>query len=340
MPCARIERGCRSLRIMTGSGVTRTVALMTPTYRGDLARFALLCDSIDRFVSGYERHYVIVNDDDLPFFARFETSRRTVLPSSRFLPSWLRLLPPFVSRKGRRTWWSFRSGPLHGWHIQQLLKISGALQLPHQRYCIVDSDNVFFRPFDAAAYAGTDQIPLYVDRQAIRAEAPLHAVWIRNCDRLLGARTTTAFPADDYIGNVIVWDKSTLQDMTATIEAATGTSWAVALCKARSFSEYIIYGYFASHSPIHRATHRPTTQSLATSYWDGDQLDARALIAMIDKSPAEAVALCVESFSSTPVSLIRDVVGLSDTGKPTQLQSSIPASAQGTNIAATVPGAV
>jgi hypothetical protein len=311
---------------MTESGVLKNVALMTPTYRGDLERFELLCESIDRFVSGYELHYVIVNDDDLPFFARFGNSRRIVLPSSRFLPPWLRALPPFVSRKGRRTWWSFRSGPLHGWHIQQLLKISGILQLPHQRFCIVDSDNVFFRPFDVAAYAGADIIPLYVDRQAIRAEAPLHAVWIRNSDRLLGA-SPTAFPADDYIGNGLVWDKSTVRDMTATIEAVTGSPWAVALGKVRSFSEYILYGYFVSQSPAHRARHRLTTQSLATSHWDDDQLDEKALIAMVDKSPAEVVALCIESFSSTPVSLIRKVAGLADNDMPLQPQDS--ASTQG-----------
>ena len=67
--------------IMMGSGVIKNVALMTPTYRGDLERFELLCESVDRFVSGFERHYVIVNDDDLPFFARFENGRRIVLPS-------------------------------------------------------------------------------------------------------------------------------------------------------------------------------------------------------------------------------------------------------------------
>jgi hypothetical protein len=306
---------------MTESGVIKNVALMTPTYRGDLERFELLCESLDRFVTGYERHYVIVNDDDLPYFARFENDRRTVLPSSRFLPPWLRALPPFVSRKGRRTWWSFRSGPLHGWHIQQLLKISGVLQLPHQRFCIVDSDNVFFRPFDVAAYAGADAIPLYVEHRAIRAEAPLHAVWVRNGDRLLGGGPT-AFPADDYIGNGLVWDKSTVRDMTATIEAVTGTPWAVALGKARSFSEYILYGYFVSQSPTHRATHRYTTQSLATSHWDDDQLDEKALNAMVDKSPAEVVALCIESFSSTPVSLIRKVAGLANNDAPLQPQGS------------------
>ena len=159
---------------------------MTPTYRGDLDRFELLCESLDRFVSGYERHYVIVNDDDLPYFARFENSRRTVLPSSRFLPSWLRALPPFVSRKGRRTWWSFRSGPLHGWHIQQLLKIAGALHLPHQRYCIVDSDNIVLSSVRCGRLCRRGFNPALRRPSGIPADKPLHPVWVRNSDRLLG----------------------------------------------------------------------------------------------------------------------------------------------------------
>jgi hypothetical protein len=191
------------------------------------------------------------------------------------------------------------------------------LLLPYQRFCIVDSDNVFFRDFDAEAYAGADLIPLYIDRHFIRAEAPLHAVWVRNADRLLGGGPT-AFPADDYIGNVLVWDKSTLRDMTATIEDVTGTPWAVALGKVRSFSEYILYGYFVSRSPVHRARHGLTTQSLATSHWDGDQLDKQALVAMVDRSSPDVVALCVESFSSTPVPIIRDVVGLTGSEAPIQ----------------------
>ena len=184
----------------------RTVALLTPSYHKDLERFALLCDSIDRHVTGHEKHYVIVNDDDVPLFSRFSGERRVILPSSKFLPNWLKLVPPFLLRRGRRVWWSFRSGPVHGWHIQQLLKIAAASTLPEERFCIVDSDNVFFRPFDVRAYAGGERAPLYVERGAIEADAPLHAVWTRNCDRLLG-QAETAFPADDYIGNVIVWDK-------------------------------------------------------------------------------------------------------------------------------------
>src|SRR6202044_2336238 len=115
------------------------------------------------------------------------------------------------------------------------------LQFPEQRVCFIDSDNVFVRPFDVRRYAGAEQTPLYVDRAAITADAPLHANWVRNCDRLLGRGETSTFPADDYIGNVIVWDKSTVQDMTSAIERATGRDWALALCKTRAFSEYLLY---------------------------------------------------------------------------------------------------
>jgi len=287
----------------------RDVGLITPSHRNDLERFAVLCDSIDRRVTGYQTHYVIVNDDDVPLFAPYSRPNRVILPASRLLPSWLKLLP-LVSRKGRRIWWSFRSKPVHGWHIQQILKIAAVLQLPEQRFCIVDSDNVFVRPFDVGTYAGADRTPLYVDRAAISVDAPLHATWIRNCDRLLGADKATAFPADDYIGNGIVWDKLALRDMTRAIEGTVNNGWTQALCGARDFSEYLLYGYFVRNSPTHAATHRITTASLTNAYWEDIPLDLAAVTAMVESMRETQVALCIESFSRTPVSVIREAVGL------------------------------
>jgi Family of unknown function (DUF6492) len=286
------------------------VALVTPSHRKDVERFALLCDSIDRHLTGYRRHYVIVNDDDFPLFARFNGPHRVVLPGSQFLPRWLRLAPPWLVGNGRRVWWSFRSLPVHGWHIQQLLKIAAGLRLPEQRFCFIDSDNVFIRSFDVGAYAGGERTPLYLDRDAIAADAPLHAIWTRNCDRLLGHKET-GFPADDYIGNVLVWDKRALYDMTRAIERVTGKSWPHALCSARAFSEYLLYGHFVRTSPQHLAKHRITTESLANAYWDDVALDTAAVAAMVENTPQSQVALCIESFSQTPVSIIRDAVDLS-----------------------------
>ena len=285
----------------------KRVAFITPTHSKDIERFALLCESIDRYVTGYQRHIVIVNDDDLCAFSRFNSDHRIVLPCSRFLPRWLRLVPRIFARKGRRVWWSFRSGPVHGWHIQQLLKIAAVLQSSEERYCLVDSDNVFFRPFDLNSYSCGEKCPLYVDPAKISADSPLHSVWTQNCDRLLG-HSPTPFPADDYIGNLIVWDQTSVQSMTGAIEQNTGQSWQLALCKTRSFSEYLLYGHFVRHSPEHLAQHQILFESLACAYWEGSPLDRAAVAEMAAQSPAGAVALCIESFSRTPVSAIREAL--------------------------------
>jgi hypothetical protein len=289
--------------------MSKVVALVTPSHRNDIERFNLLCESIDRHVTGYARHYVIVNDDDMPLFAKYNTDRRIVLPSSQFLPRWLRLVPPVFLRKNRRVWWSFRSPPVHGWHVQQLIKIEAALKLPEQRFCMVDSDNVFFRSFDVATYAGADQTPLYVDPQAITAKAPLHSVWSQNCDRLLG-HEPTHFPADDYIGNLIIWDKAALQDMTGAIERASGKSWALALCRTRSFSEYLLYGNFVRRSRRHSTSHEITNDGPSAAYWENAPLNLTQIRGIIDALPGSKVALCIESFSGTSVSLIREAAGL------------------------------
>lgn len=287
----------------------RGVALITPSHRNDIERFSLLCDSIERHLESYERHYVIVNDDDVALFSQFNRGRRVVVPGSQLLPSWLKLVP-CVLRKGRRVWWSFRTKPVHGWHIQQILKIAAALRLPEQRFCFIDSDNVFVRHFDIRAYAGGEKTPLYLERAAIAADAPLHAAWTRNCRRLLGLAEPIMFPADDYVGNVIVWDKHSVEGMTSRIEAVTKKSWAHALCSTRDFSEYLLYGYFVRNSPRHLAMHEVTTESLANAYWDDSPLNAAAVVAMLQNTPPTKVALCIESFSRTPVSIIRNAVGL------------------------------
>ena len=106
------------------------VALITPTYSRDLERCALLCESVDRHVSGFSKHYLIVPDDELALFAKFDNGRRLVLPLSQLLPSWLKPLPRFIRRKSRRYWWSLRGKPVSGWHVQQFAKIATAHLVP------------------------------------------------------------------------------------------------------------------------------------------------------------------------------------------------------------------
>lgn len=286
-----------------------SVALLTASYAKDIERFSLLSESIDTWLTGYTRHYVLVNDEDVPLFARFQSDKRVIIPASRFLPKWLWALPPFLQRGSRRVWLSLLSSPVHGWHIQQILKIAGVLNAPEQRVCILDSDNYFFREFDIGQYAGGAKTPLFVARGAIGADAPLHAVWLRTVDRLLGVKDR-AFPADDYVGNALVWDKDAVRAMTDAIKVATGTNWIVALCRMKKFSEYLLYGNFVASSPDHLAAHHVTENSIAVSHWDDTPLDRPAIEAMMRAARPQQAALCIQSYSSTSIEDIRDVLKL------------------------------
>ncbi|MDF0515674.1 DUF6492 family protein [Bradyrhizobium yuanmingense] len=287
-----------------------SVALLTASYAKDIERFSLLSESIDTWLSGYTRHYVLVNDEDVPLFARFSSDKRVIVPASRYLPKWLFALPPALQLGSRRVWLSLLSSPVHGWHIQQILKIAGVLNAPEQRVCILDSDNLFFREFDVSRYAGAETTPLFVTRKAIAADHPLHGLWLRTVDQLLGIKERS-FPADDYVGNALVWDRDTARAMTDAIKSATGLSWALALCRKKKFSEYLLYGNFVATSPEHMARHRITEDSIAVSHWDDTPLDRPAIEAMMRTASPEQVALCIQSYSSTSIADIRDVFRLS-----------------------------
>jgi hypothetical protein len=281
--------------------------LLTPTYWRDLESCELLCESVDRYVNSFTRHYLIVADQELPLFRKFNSARRVALPASQFLPPWLKSLPGFIQRNRRRYWWSFRSKPVSGWLIQQLLKIGAAATLPEQRYCILDSDVVLFRPFDLAALAAPNRTPLFSISHAIAADAPLHARWVSAGHRLLGLGGPT-FPADDHIGHVIVWDQQAVRAMIARIEQIGGREWAEALCCERDVSEYLLYGYFVKGNPDHLAQHDITSKQLCVSYWDAAKLDARAIADLLDAADGH-VAFSAASFSQTPIDVIRAALG-------------------------------
>ena len=287
-----------------------SVALLTASYAKDIERFSLLAESIDTWLSGYTRHYVLVNDEDVPLFARFASDKRVIVPASRYLPKWLFALPPALQFGSRRVSLSLLSSPVHGWHVQQILKIAGVLNASEQRVCILDSDNLFFREFDVSRYAGDEKAPLFVTRKAIGADHPVHGVWLRTVDQLLGIEQRS-FPADDYVGNALVWDKDTARAMTDAIKSATGLNWSLALCRKKKFSEYLLYGNFVATSPEHLARHRLTEDSIAVSHWDDTPLDRPAIEAMMRTAAPEQVALCIQSYSSTSIDDIRDVFRLS-----------------------------
>ncbi len=283
------------------------VGLITPTYSLDLERCTLLCESVDRYVTSFSHHYLIVPDEELEMFAKFNGGRRLVMPLSEVLPAWLRPLPRFILRKRRRYWWSVRAKPVSGWHVQQFAKIAMACRVPEAVSCVLDSDVVFFRPFDASATDHNNRLPLFVRPREVTEDAPSHASWVRSTHRLLGLATPT-FPADDFIGHIIFWNQRAVLAMIARIEQITGRDWIAALCHEHKISEYMLYGSFVSDNPGLLREHVLTVESPCLSYWETTPLDEAALERLLYSAVDDYVAFSAQSFSGTPVSSIRAVL--------------------------------
>jgi hypothetical protein len=294
----------------TDAGETRamnSVALLTPTYGRDLELCALLCESVDRHVRSFSKHYLLVPDCDLPLFAGFESARRSVLPASQFMPDWLRPLPRIIQRKRRQYWWSFRARPVSGWHVQQLLKIAATITLPHQRYCILDSDIVFFRDFDLARFQSPNPIPLLTMPGQVTARDIRHSQWVETTHRLLEL-PAPGLPAADFIGHILFWDQQTARAMTSRIETVTGLDWVEALCRIREISEYMLYGYFVLNNVGFSEKHVPASSTPCVSYWNEPRLDKNQLNELLRRAGKDDVAFSVASFSGTPVEAIRAAV--------------------------------
>jgi hypothetical protein len=250
---------------------------------------------------------LLVPDCDLALFSGFESEHRKVLPASRFLPKWLRPLPRIVQRKRRQYWWSLRTKPVSGWHVQQYLKIAATISLPCQRYCILDSDVVFFRDFDLSRFEYPNSIPLLNVQNEITSEQIRHARWVETTHELLGL-PAPPLPASDFIGHIIFWDQQTTRAMTSKIEAVTHLDWVEALCRTREFSEYLLYGYFAQNDARFSGRHSLSPRSQCVSYWDQPELGREGLNQLLRRARKDDVAFSVASFSGTPVQIIRAAI--------------------------------
>jgi hypothetical protein len=287
------------------------VALLTPTYGRDLELCTLLCESVDRHVTSYAKHYLLVPDCDLPLFAHLASDRRVVLPASTFLPDWLRPLPRVIQRKRRQFWWSLRAKPVSGWHVQQFLKIAATITLPYQRYCILDSDVVFFRDFDLSRFEYPNPIPLLNMVNEVTADQPRHSRWVETSHRLLGL-PTPPLPASDFIGHIIFWDKKTTRELASRIEAVSKLDWIEALCRTREFSEYMLYGFFVQNDAVSAARHTQAASTPCVSYWDQPTLSKEELNQLLRRADRDDVAFSIASFSGTPVETIRAAIAESD----------------------------
>lgn len=277
-------------------------AIITPSYSGDLERCVLLCASIDRFVTGHAMHYILVEDRDVVLFQHLNGPNRQVIPDSAILPGWLMPYPDPL-RRGRRVWASLRTWPMRGWHVQQLRKLAIARHIPQAVMLHCDSDVVFVRPFDVASLVDADgRTRLYRVPGGITADMTAigHVGWVNSTARLLGV-PQPAFPAPDYINNLITWRRDNVLALHEHIAARSGRDWVSAVGRNRSFSEAMIYGMFVDEVMGKTARHYADDFALCMTIWFGETNSADDVDTFIAQMKPGQVAIGLQSFIDTPI---------------------------------------
>ncbi|MEM8751077.1 MAG: DUF6492 family protein [Pseudomonadota bacterium] len=288
----------------------RRTALITPSYFGDYERCQLLCDSVDRFIDGPVDHYILVDAHDHDQFLGLRGPHRHVINEEDILPNWLHAVKQGTRQDARRLWWSFRTWPMRGWHVQQLRRIAIANYINHDALLYCDSDMLFVRPFSVSDLWRGDALRLYRKPNGIGPQLPdggkLHMLWTRSAARLNGLPKPD-FPAHDYINNLVSWRRQDVVDMCAHIEMQTGKHWAAAIGSNRSFSECQIFGAYSDGVLGGKGVwHAPT--GLCKTYWSGAALDREGVGDFARNIEPNQVAIGIQSFTNTNPEILRALI--------------------------------
>lgn len=285
-----------------------TAAVVTASYAPDFERCRLLCETLDRHVSGFAHHYILVERRDVALFRQLEDSRRSVVDERDLLPSWLHAFDDPLSLFRRRIWLSLRTQPLRGWHVQQLRRIAIAAHATEDVLVYVDSDVAFLKPFDCAAFSRDGKVRLFRREDVLSSDGhDEHRIWSRNAGDALGIDASRV-STHDYISTLIAWRRETVSAMCAGIEKTHGRDWAAVIGSARQFSECMIYGRYVD-DVIGGAGHFHGAEEFCRVHWNGQPLSDDAFRHFVATMAPEQAAIGMQSFIGTDVGRIRRLIG-------------------------------
>ncbi|TAM99184.1 MAG: hypothetical protein EPN45_16325 [Rhizobiaceae bacterium] len=282
-------------------------AIITASYEPDFERCKLLCETIDRFVTGFSRHYILVEHRDVPLFRQLEGPRRVVVDEHDLLPGWLRPFPDPVSLFKRRIWLSVRTQPLRGWHVQQLRRMAIAFHIPEKTLAYCDSDVVFLKDFDCALFRRNERLRLFRRDDALAQPTEYnHRLWSRNAALAFGLPVEPP-SLHDYITTLIAWDAVAARDMCALIEHKHERHWIEVIASTRQFSECMFYGRYID-DVLSGAGHFHDRTELCRVYWFGPAPSDALFQGFVAEMESEQVAIGMQSFIGTDVARIRKLI--------------------------------
>ncbi|BCG97011.1 DUF6492 family protein [Mesorhizobium sp. 131-2-1] len=286
-----------------------TAAVVTASYAPDFERCRLLCETMDRQLSGVARHYILVEHRDVALFRQLENARRIVVDERDLLPRWLHVVDDPLSLFRRRVWLSLKTQPLRGWHAQQLRRIAIAAHAGEDVLVFCDSDVAFLRPFDISAFWRDGKVRLFRRDGALANDGhDEHRIWSRNAGAALGIEASK-ISTHDYISTLIGWRRETVTAMCALIEKVHGRDWVAVLGSARRFSECMIYGRYVDDVQ-EGAGHFHGREEFCRVHWTGEPLSDDDFRRFVAGMAPEQVAIGMQSFIGTDIGRIRRLIGL------------------------------
>jgi hypothetical protein len=287
------------------------VTLVTPSYRNDYELVLDLCKSLDEFFIDDFIHLLIVPECDVELFSCLASPSRRVISEKNLLspfgfyklpfPRRLRL-PGFFDLKIREQWYCRGIGRLSGWVIQQLLKLSVSELTANELILFADSDNLLVRPFGLSRFYEGSAIKLA--RKPLNSELHNHMTWYRNAQSLLGIKDVGQ-EKFNYIGNFIMWRRSTLVAMQQRIAKISGIDWRIAVAKKKDISEWILYGLHCETSP-NLGGHVFCLNDWVCSYWTSDiRMDPIEMAKSLQDTHA---ALHIQSTIPLPIERRRSIM--------------------------------
>lgn len=274
--------------------MTASVAFVTPSYRLDRDRCALLSRSLEACAPSFE-HWIIVDRGDLQLFRSLRNHRTHVVAKEEVLPVWIRRLDTLKIGLRSNVWLQARGLPIRGWLLQQFIKLAVAEKLTADVLVHVDSDVVFLRPFSESSVVDRNgRVRLYARPNYVDETLPDHIRWHRSAEKLLGIGPAN-LPMPDYISSLVPWRRSNAVALLEHIQTTTGRHWLPALASAWDVSEYTLYGRFARDVLATSAGQFVSPSSLCHDYYKRVPLSAPDLEALLDRLSPEEVAVSLTS---------------------------------------------
>lgn len=260
---------------------------------------------MDVFVTGPWHHFIVVERVDFKLFQPFGGPNRTILIIEDILPKWIYHLwqAPFFRR--RSLWWSWKTGFMVGWHIQQLVKLQMAFVVKQQGLILCDSDMFFLRPFDVAKLHSKEGYRFYRTPDMMDEKTISNPSYTVAAFRQLGL-PANSFPARTYVDSLVTWKASAVRDMCAHLEKISGRDWPAALGRNIIFSEYTLYGLYVERVAKEPGL-APTSDHLCRTKWVKDQEMPVNVDSFIAELPPSVVAVAFQSFLNVDQDLLRKI---------------------------------